>query len=139
MVTAEQCLKKWGIPSSGSRYLVLWTPDDLYRRGAIPARVYCNRDLVKPLRQAFTNLITRGCIDELKSWDGCFNIRQQRGGSSWSLHSWAIAVDVNAKENPLGQTPVLSPEFVKCFTDAGFDWGGKWKKPDGMHFQLAKI
>lgn len=139
MVTAEDCMKKYGRPTTGSPYLALWEPEDLYRRGAIPRKIYCNKDMVKPLRQAFSNLIARGHIDELKTWDGCFNIRAMRGGSSWSLHSWAIAIDVNASENPLGKTPVLSEGFVKCFTDAGFDWGGKWKRPDGMHFQLAKI
>ena len=56
-----------------------------------------------------------------------------------SLHSWGIAIDVNAFENGLNQIPKLSPGFVKCFTDAGFEWGGTWKRKDGMHFQLAKI
>jgi hypothetical protein len=56
-----------------------------------------------------------------------------------SLHSWGIAIDVNAFENGLGQTPKLSAGFVKCFTDNGFDWGGVWKRLDSMHFQLSKI
>jgi len=50
-----------------------------------------------------------------------------------------INVDVNAFENAMGKEPKLSSGFVKCFTDAGFDWGGNWKRKDGMHFQLAKI
>ncbi len=56
-----------------------------------------------------------------------------------SLHSWAIAFDVNAFENQLNQQPKLSAGFVKCFTDVGFDWGGTWTRKDGMHFQLSKI
>jgi hypothetical protein len=56
-----------------------------------------------------------------------------------SLHSWGIAIDVNAAWNGLGKEPTLTPEFVKCFTDAGFDWGGTWKRKDGMHFQLSNI
>lgn len=139
MVTVNDCLNKYGVPMASSSYLVLWVVDDVFRKGAIPRRVYCNKDLIKPLRQAFCNLVARGYVDELKTWDGCFNIRKQRGGTIWSLHAWAIAIDVNASENPLGLTPVLSAGFVKCFSDAGFDWGGKWKRPDGMHFQLARI
>ena len=71
----------------------------------------------------------------------CFNIRPQRGAKTSSLHSWGVAVDVNAAWNPfvVGKKPTLSEGFVKCFTDAGFDWGGTWKRPDGMHFQLRKI
>ena len=56
-----------------------------------------------------------------------------------SLHSWGIAIDVNAFENGLHQEPRLSAGFVKCFTDAGFIWGGNWRRKDGMHFELAKI
>jgi hypothetical protein len=56
-----------------------------------------------------------------------------------SLHSWGIAIDVTAFENGLGKEPKLSSGFVKCFTDAGFEWGGTWKRKDGMHFELAKI
>ena len=139
MVTSQDCLKKYGIPTNGAGYLVLFIVPTTLPSTVIPRRIYCNKDLVTPLQKAFINLVNRGFIDELKSWDGCFNIRQQRGGSSWSLHSWAIAIDVNANSNKLGETPTLSDGFVKCFTDAGFDWGGKWNRPDGMHFQLASI
>ena len=68
----------------------------------------------------------------------CFNIRQKRGSKATSLHSWGVAIDVNAAWNGFGKKPTLSAGFVKCFTDAGFDWGGTWSKPDGMHFQLKK-
>jgi hypothetical protein len=33
----------------------------------------------------------------------------------------------------------MSLELVNCFADAGFSWGGYFKKPDGQHFQLVKI
>ena len=60
--------------------------------------------------------------------------------ASLSLHSWGIAIDVNAFENGLGKEPKLSKKFVKCFTDNGWDWGGLWvSRPDGMHFQLSKL
>lgn len=95
--------------------------------------------MVGPLSAAFSNLIHRGFVSELKTWDGCFNIRKIRGGNAMSLHSWGIAVDVNAFENGLSKEPKLSAGFVKCFTDAGFDWGGTWTRKDGMHFQLARI
>ena len=68
-----------------------------------------------------------------------FDFRAQRGGRSLSLHSWGIAIDVNPKTNALGKTPTLSPAFVACFKETGFDWGGDWKRRDGMHFQLAQI
>ena len=75
----------------------------------------------------------------MKTYHGCFNIRLKRGGSTYSLHSWAIAIDLNAFENRMGSEPKLTTGFVNCFKDAGFDWGGDWKIQDGMHFQLSKI
>ncbi len=138
MVTSAQALKKYGDPTKESN-MTLWDIPANLEVGVIPKRLYCNRDMIAPLTQAFTNLINTGKVAELKTWDGCFNIRKKRGLSSMSLHSWGIAIDVNAAWNGLGKDPVLSPEFVKCFTDAGFDWGGTWTRKDGMHFQLAKI
>lgn len=119
--------------------MAVWDVPDELEIGAIPKKIYCNVDMQKPLEKAFRNLIATGHIKELRTWDGCFNIRQKRGASTASLHSWGIAVDLNAAWNGFGKTPTLSAGFVKCFTDAGFNWGGEWSKPDGMHFQLAKI
>jgi hypothetical protein len=47
-----------------------------------------------------------------------------------------LAVDINAFENQLNQKPNISPQFVKCFTDAGLEWGGNWKRLDAMHYEM---
>ncbi len=138
MVTSAQCLKKYGNPELEKSMIVWDVPTEL-EIGMIPKKIYCNKDMVKPLTTAFKNLIDTGHVKELKTWDGCFNIRKKRGLSTMSLHSWGIAIDVNAAWNGLNVEPKLSPGFVKCFTDAGFDWGGTWKRKDGMHFQLSSI
>lgn len=140
MVTSLQCNKKYGDPTDPKnevKYMTLWDVPTELEIGVIPKRIYCNKDLVEPLRKAFKNLIDRKFVEELKTWDGCFNIRKKRGLSSMSLHSWGLAVDVNAAWNGLGKEPKLSAGFVKCFTDAGFDWGGVWRRKDGMHFQIS--
>jgi len=142
MVTSKQCFKKWGDPETRhdeGGYMFMWDVPAELEIGVIPKKLYCNRAMVGPLSIAFRNLIERGLVTELKTFDGCFNIRKKRGLNSQSLHSWGIAVDLNAFENQLNQYPKLSDEFVKCFTDAGFDWGGSWARKDGMHFQLASI
>ena len=41
----------------------------------------------------------------------------KRGNAdSMSLHSWGVAIDVNAAWNGFGKKPTLSTGFVKCFT-----------------------
>jgi hypothetical protein len=139
MITSAQCSAKYGPPSDKNSNMILWDVPENLEIGLIPKRVYCNKDMVVPLSHAFNNLIQRDLVKEIVTWDGCFNIRKKRGGSTMSLHSWGVAVDLNAYANCFGCKPKLTAKFVKCFTDAGFDWGGTWSKPDGMHFQLSKI
>ena len=138
MITSAQALQRYGDPRTEAAMTLLNVPTDL-RIGAVPARIYCNRDLVQPLLRAFQNIRDAGLADELKTWDGCFQLRTKRGGRTASLHSWGLAVDVNAAWNARGAKPTLSLNFVLCWLEAGFDWGGEWSTPDGMHFQLAEF
>ena len=40
--------------------------------------------------------------------------------------------------NGLGEKPTMPSDFVACFTDAGFGWGGNYSsRKDGMHFTIA--
>jgi len=142
MVTSDQAFKKYGEPgllATQRKNMVMWDVPAELEIGVVPKRLYCNKDIVGPLTQAFTSLVDTGHVTELKTWDGCFNVRKKRALNSMSLHSWGIAIDVNAFENGLNQIPKLSTGFVKCFKDAGFDWGGDWQRLDGMHFQLSSI
>jgi hypothetical protein len=123
---------------------ILSIPEDIASKwintatGKPTLRIYSNRDIHKPLILALLLLKKRGLLDELKTFDGCYNPRLVRGGSSPSYHSWGIAIDLNAKENPLNAKPVLSKEFVRCWEEAGWVWGGNWSRPDGQHFQYVK-
>lgn len=69
----------------------------------------------------------------------CFCWRNIRGGSSLSMHSGAIAVDINPAENPLG-LPLrtnIHPWMVTIFQRNGFKWGGSFLRCDPMHFELC--
>ena len=138
MITSAQALARYGDPRTEAAMTVLTVPSDL-RIGAVPARVYCNRDLVQPLLRAFENLRDANLADEIRTWDGCFNIRSKRVNQSLSLHSWGLAIDINASWNQLGKTPTMPASVVLCFLEAGFEWGGTWDTPDGMHFQLKDL
>lgn len=155
MLTSTDFYKKYGHPDE-KKNLVVWDVPPNLEIGLIPKKIYCNKDLVGPLSMAFYNLIDTGHVQELKTWDGCYNFRPIRGYEKkyealmkaknldaaiklLSVHSWGCAVDLNAAWNGLGKKPELSEGFVKCFEDAGFVWGGRWKRLDGMHFQLAAI
>lgn len=137
-ITAAQALKRYGPPEM-ERAMVLWDVPTALEVGAIPRRLYCNRDLKGPLSAAFGLLVARNLAHLVLTWDGCFQVRRKRGGISTSLHSWGLAVDLNAAWNRMGRPPTLDQRVVACFEDAGFEWGGRWRRPDGMHFQLAEF
>ena len=140
MITSKDCFAKYGDPSANERrFMIVWDVPTALEHGSIPKRIYCNKDLIPLLEKAFKNVNDRGISAQIKTWDGCFNIRKKRGVASMSLHSWGLAIDINAAWNGFGKKPTMSPELVKCFTDAGLDWGGVWKRADGMHFQIAKL
>ena len=84
-------------------------------------------------------------IKELKldQFSGLYNIRDKRGGSSPSIHSWAIAIDLYAAGNGLkvktGDAVFSKPEY-KTFIDIwykhNFKSFGRELGYDWMHFQV---
>lgn len=76
------------------------------------------------------------------TYDGLYNPRKMRGGSAWSMHSWAIAIDFNAAKN--GNTmhwptkAVMPIEVMECFARAGWTAAGAFWSRDAMHFQATK-
>ena len=59
MVKSSDCLKKYGDPEK-QKAMVLWDVPTALEIGVIPKRVYCNKDMVKPLEAAFRNIVERG-------------------------------------------------------------------------------
>ena len=108
-------------------------------------RVQGHRLMEGPLKKALRLVCERGLAGELKTYNGCFCIRPMKSGSSPSVHSWGLAIDFNTDTNPY-QKPApsfadmvrdLSDDLVRCFAEAGFEWGGLWHScKDPMHFQL---
>jgi hypothetical protein len=139
MITASQCINVIGDPTK-EREMVVWDVPAHLEIGNLPNKIYCNKRMVQPLTTAFTNIINRGLVDQVRTWDGCFNIRKSKGSTSRSLHSWGLAIDINAEWNGYNKPVTMSKELVDCFKDTDmFDWGGDWHIKDGMHFQLKQL
>lgn len=103
--------------------------------------IACNRDMHGPLMNALASLAHLGLGGLLKTFDGAFDVRPVRGMAAMSTHAYGLGIDLNAADNPLGATKggfYEMPEFVKCFTEQGFDWGGNFHaRKDPMHFSYA--
>ena len=144
MITPAKCTIVYGDPNPEfeRKYMGIYTvPDDIHEAiKPLPKRIYMNKDMMQPFENSLIDIFNNGLTEEIKEWGGCFMIRMMRGTNVPSIHSWGIAFDINVSTNQMMQTPTLSPELVKCFTDNGFDWGGYFSpRTDGMHFQLKDV
>lgn len=105
--------------------------------------ILCNAAVAESLYRVIWNLSTTPVgRDVLALYDGCYNNRPMRGGTTPSLHARAAAIDFNADENgnrvswPARATMPLSvmEEFAKeGWIAAGAFWGR-----DAMHFQATQ-
>jgi hypothetical protein len=108
-------------------------------KGKLVSRFRCHTALVEPFGAAFRAIREAGLWAELREFGGCYAFRTQRGSASHiSLHAWGAAVDLNPSTNKLGQEDGdMHPGIIQCFEANGFFWGGRFGRPDPMHFQGA--
>lgn len=68
------------------------------------------------------------------------------GTRTWSTHAYGISVDVRATSYPLGVRVrdvallAAAAEVEALTTPDGWrvwEWGGRWNRPDGMHWEIA--
>ncbi len=103
----------------------------------------CHRVMIPQLTAALEELIERGLYDHLDpaQYGGCQVSRfiDFDPTKPLSMHAWGLAIDFNVADNPLGGTPSMDPDVVEVFERWGFEWGGDWSRPDGMHFELERV
>lgn len=82
----------------------------------------------------------------LDKFGGCINVRKMRGGSSWSIHSWGCAVDLDPDRNQLkwgrDKAYLARPEyepFWKIVENEGWTSLGRARNMDFMHLQAANL
>ena len=101
--------------------------------------VTCNDALFPMLVGALQQVQAAGLGSELHVYSGCYAPRTVARSTTAppSQHAYGAAIDINAPENPYGGTPTMDPRIVKIFEHWGFDWGGDFLIPDGMHFEYG--
>lgn len=113
------------------------------QRVPILGSVSCHRVLLPQLQGALAETERAGLAGSINPDDfgGCYVPRfiDRDPSRGLSLHTWGIAVDLNVGENPLGSAGRMDPRIVDIFGRWGFAWGGNWRRPDPMHFELAAL
>lgn len=124
------------VPTQLQMYLLWRNPGSVNSHPV--QRIYANKLMGPHLARALNSIVERKLCSHVKGYGGCFQIRTIRERDAISTHSWGMAIDINPDENPLGVLSTeesMNPALVKCFTDAGFVWGGTFQRPDPQHFQ----
>lgn len=121
---AEELVKLVKIPTEGT--MRLYTLD-----GKELEYIRCHPKLKAPLAKAIACMKLRHPDLLPMTYYGCYNPRLIAGTDKVSLHTYGLAIDLNAD--------IGVPERMGvCFEEAGFTWGGRWqgKSHDPMHFQV---
>jgi hypothetical protein len=107
----------------------------------ILGRVTCHRLMVPQLRGALADIQAAGLASSLHSYDGCYVPRfiERNPEHAISLHTWGIAIDLDAATNYRGIKGTMDPKVVDIFKRWGFRWGGDWEYTDPMHFELGAL
>lgn len=105
--------------------------------------VRCHRLMVPQLRGALAEIQRSGLAKHIRpqEYAGCYVPRfiERDPSRPISLHTWGIAVDLNVPTNQMGTHGDMHPGIVAAFERWGFRWGGRWSRPDPMHFELAAL
>ena len=154
-MTTNQIIKKYGKPNeTGAGYLtVIQLPYPMRLAWDLDVKVTrmsCHKLVADKFLAVFNDLLCHYGYDEIVRlgidlFGGCFNYRRMRGGSSWSLHSWGIAIDLDPARNKLKETKKTArfarPEYkqmIDIFYKHGFISLGVERDFDWMHFEIAK-
>ena len=126
------------VPGWGNKWMVLWKIKKDFPW--FPAeKIFIHKDFRTKLKMALSFLEMAELHLEIKTFDGCYNLRKVRGTeAALSLHSWGCAIDLNAARNPLGGDCDWSHDFISMMEHCGIYCGARWPgRPDPMHFALV--
>lgn len=151
----DRLFQKYGNPFIDARtfekeWMWTWFCRDEFPELPMP-KIYANRLLIPHLKIVFNELNKKNLLKEIRTYEGCWNPRYIRGYETQkilSIHTWALAIDFNAKDNPMGMTyqnaidrnlKPFSHDFQQAWRDCGWVCGIDFRRGDGMHFQKTNV
>lgn len=116
--------------------------------GSVVRRITCNRKVAESLVICLEGIMELyGDLSAVQDarmdlYSGCYNLRRQRGGRSWSLHAWGAAIDLDSLRNgnhtPWPSIATMPVEVVDIFEEHGWKSGARAWGRDAMHFQATR-
>ncbi len=150
--TQRGCTRYFGKPGTNQTTLTLPFPMVIaWETNKTIKKFTCHKFVKDPLERIFQRTLDYYGHEKIKElrldrWGGCLNVRKMRGGSSWSMHSWGIAVDLDPDNNQLKwnhkRATFARPAYNK-FWEFVYDEGaiglGKERDYDWMHLQFSRL
>ena len=137
----------YGEPGDESNLVTIEFPYRMIYDGKVVARTRCHRKVAASLLRVLKAIQWRfadapDIVDEASDYSGCFNFRTKRGGTSWSLHSFGAAIDLDADDNTFRNSwPMKADmplEIMEEFAREGWKSGGAFWGYDAMHFEATR-
>ena len=151
-MTQAQIIKKYGQPDPKGSYLtVIDLPYPMrlaWDKNTIVKKMRCHKLAAERFKKVFDEILKVYGLKRIQElgidlFGGTFHYRQKRQGSTLSMHSWGLAIDLDPERNGMN-TPVGKANFNKdeykalrgIFKKNGFAWGGDLWGKDCMHWQV---
>lgn len=152
-MTTANIIKTYGQPGDTKNLTMINLPFPMvidWDRKTTTSKMQVHKLAAPSLTKIFKEILEVYGLDEIKRlginlFGGSYNFRQMRGGTEWSVHSWALAIDLDPSRNSLKATKKTAqfakPEYKKMidiFYKHGWYSLGVEKDYDWMHFQFVK-
>ena len=139
----------------GANHIAIIVPErypmKLYNGPEPYKRIVVNKKIAEPVSRVLNKVLEHYGPDKLNNsgmdlFFGCYNPRRMRGGSLWSIHAWAAALDFDAAYNPLkwgkDRARLAKPFYDKWWELWENEGGvslGRARNFDWMHVQFARL
>lgn len=137
----------YGAPGSEDRLVMIEFPYPMLYGGKRVTRTRVNARCADSLLRVLRDIGNRWgdrpeVMEEAEDFGGVYNFRLKRGGSSYSLHAYGAAIDLDADDNTFRDSwPMRSDmplEIMECFAREGWVSGGAFWGFDSMHFEATR-
>ena len=121
-------------------------PFPVYYGGKLVKKTRCHKKVAASLLRILKAIhekygSDRGIIEEAEDYGGIFNFRLKRGGSSYSLHAYGAAIDLDDDDNTFRDSwPMKADmplEIMEEFAREGWKSAGAFWGYDAMHHEAT--
>lgn len=152
LLTQAELRKKYGNPCQVSNHVQIDLPYPMklaWDKSVTVTKVTCHKLVAANFKNVFNDLLKTYGIAKIQElgidlFGGIYNCRPMRGGTQFSTHAYAVAIDLDPERNQLKETSKTArfarPEYkpmIDIFYKHGFISLGVEKNFDWQHFQIA--